>query len=211
MALTKSGELLRSTRLKKNLSLEDVEKGTKIRVKFLAALEDGEFAVFHSIAYARGFLKNYAEFLELDPKLVLALFRRETTSQNVKIIPQGLVYKETSWFRMTPTRGVILVAVFLLTLVAYYVFQEYRGFLGKPVLVVEKPKEEEVVKVGELEVLGKTDIDATVLVNGELATVDESGRFTTKIEVFKGETTLTISAKNRRGKETTVTRKIIVE
>ena len=211
MALTKSGELLQSTRLKKNLSLEDVEEGTRIRIKFLRALEEGELALFHSIAYARGFLKNYAEFLGLDPKLILALFRRETTSQNVKIIPQGLVSTETSWFRITPTRAVVLVVILLLISVAYYLFQEYRGFLGTPSLFIEKPKEEEVVKEGEIEVSGKTDIDATVLVNGELATVEENGRFTSKVEVFKGEITLTISAKNRRGKETTATRKIIVE
>lgn len=211
MALTKSGELLKSARLNKKLTLEDVEEGTKIRVKFLAALEKGEFDAFHSIAYARGFLKNYAEFLGLDPQLILAVFRRETTAQYVKILPQGMVQSGSSWSRVTPTRAVILGVILILLSIGYYLFQEYRGFLGAPRLTLEKPKEQETVAVGEIDVVGKTDIDATVLVNGELAAVEENGRFTAKIEVFKGETTLTIVAKNRRGRETTVTRKITVE
>lgn len=211
MALTRSGELLKAARLKKGLNLSDVENGTKMRVKFLTALEEGNFAMFHSLAYARGFIKNYAEFLGTDTKVILALFRRETSTQNIKVIPQGMVESGSSWFRITPTRAALFVGILVVLSVAYYLFQEYRGFLGSPRLTIEKPKEQEVIKTGELEVSGKTDIDSTVLVNGEPATLEESGRFTKKIEVFKGATTLTILAKNRRGKETTVTRRITVE
>ena len=211
MALTKPGELLRSTRKKRGLTLEDVERGTKIRTKFLKSIEAGDISAFHSIAYARGFIKNYAEFLGLDPKLVLALFRRETSAQHVRIIPQGMVEKGPSWFRMTPTRATLAVALVVVVAIFYYLFQEYKGFLGAPALVVDQPKEEEVVKEGEVEVAGKSDIDTTILVNGEPAELSEDGRFTRKVQVFKGETTLTVIAKNRRWKETTVTRKITVE
>lgn len=210
MSLTKSGELLKATRLKKNFTLEEIERGTRIRSKFLRALEEGEYSLFHSTAYARGFLKNYSEFLGLDPKLVLALFRRETQPQSVRVLPQGLV-SGRSWFRVTPTRAAVIVALFILAAIGYYLFQEYRGFLGTPTLIVEKPKEAEVVKEGDIEVAGKADNDTTVLVNGEPVVLSENGEFKKIIHVFKGEAALTILAKNRRGRETTVTRHIKVE
>jgi len=211
MALTKSGELLRITRLKKGLSLEDVERDTKIRAKFLRALEGTKLESFHATPYARGFLKNYAEYLGLDPKFVLALFRRETDPQGVKIIPTGMIHQENAWFKITPTRALIFIAVIVVASIGYYPFQEYRGFLGTPTVSLEQPKEQQVVKEGEIEVIGKADIDTTVLVNGEPATVEETGKFKKTIQVIKGESTITVNAKNRRGKETTVIRTIKVE
>lgn len=211
MALTKSGELLKEARLRRGLTLEDVEGETKIRVRFLQALEEGDFDVFGSIAYARGFLKNYCGFLGLDAERILGLFRRETTAQTVKVLPQGIVADEPSIFRITPTRAMLFVVLVIIVSIAYYLFQEYRGFLGAPILAIDAPKEGEVVREGELAVLGKSDSDTSVVINGEPVTLEENGHFNKKIQVFKGEMTITISAKNRRGKETTVMRRIKVE
>jgi transcriptional regulator with XRE-family HTH domain len=211
MALTRFGELLKDARLRKNLRLEDVEKVTKIRTKFLAALEDGKPSAFQSTPYARGFLKNYAEFLGLDIKLVLALFRRETEQSNVKVLPSGMVGNESKWFRMTPTRALFLITFLIVASIGYYLFGEYRGFLGAPTLIVEKPLEGAVVKEGEIEITGKADIDSTIVINTEPVSLSETGSFTKTMKVFRGDAIIVISAKNRRGKVTTLTRHIKVE
>lgn len=211
MALTRFGELLKTTRLKKNLTLEDIEKATKIRVKFLQSLEEGELHIFQSTPYARGFLKNYAEFLGLDVKIVLALFRRETASQQAEVLPQGMARSEGSWFRITPTRAFIFITLLVISAIGYYLFGEYRGFLGTPGLSVERPVEGAIVKEGEIEVAGKTDIDSTIVINTQPVSLSETGEFTKTLRVFKGETTILVSAKNRRGRETIVTRHIKVE
>lgn len=49
----------------------ECEERTKIRGKYLRALEDEQFDVLPSPTYVRGFLKTYAEFLGLDSQLVL--------------------------------------------------------------------------------------------------------------------------------------------
>jgi len=67
------GELLRATREAKGVSLAEVEEATKIREKYLAALEAEEFDVLPGEVYVRGFLRNYAIYLGLDPNDVLAL------------------------------------------------------------------------------------------------------------------------------------------
>src|SRR5580765_2436207 len=69
------GDALRQARRARGLSLEDAGRETRIPFKFLAALEDQEYGVLPTLVYARGVLRAYAGFLELDPEPLLAQFR----------------------------------------------------------------------------------------------------------------------------------------
>src|SRR5260221_5030755 len=60
------GNELRDAREARDLSLEKVEQQTRIRVRYLEALERGDYAAFQSPVQASGFLRNYARFLSLD-------------------------------------------------------------------------------------------------------------------------------------------------
>jgi transcriptional regulator with XRE-family HTH domain len=68
------GEILRQAREDMQLSLEEVERETRIRAKFLAALESGELSALPSDAHAKGFLRNYAQFLGLDAQAMLSRY-----------------------------------------------------------------------------------------------------------------------------------------
>lgn len=70
--------MLREAREQRGISLTEAERGTRIRQRYLAALEDDNLAALPSPVYARGFLRNYALFLELDPDHVIDLFDEET-------------------------------------------------------------------------------------------------------------------------------------
>lgn len=63
------GSSLREARLRKELEIADVERSTRIRGKYLRALESEQFDTLPSQAYTRGFLRAYAEFLDLDGRL----------------------------------------------------------------------------------------------------------------------------------------------
>lgn len=60
------GPALRSAREKRGLSLEEVERATKIRIRYLEGLEREEYDLLPARIYARGFLKTYANFLGFD-------------------------------------------------------------------------------------------------------------------------------------------------
>lgn len=72
------GDLLREARTSRGLSLFDAERGTRIRQKYLAALEDDNLAALPSPVYARGFIRNYALYLELNADEVLRMFDEES-------------------------------------------------------------------------------------------------------------------------------------
>lgn len=65
------GNTLREARLRRGLDILQCETETKIRAKYLRAMEDENFDLMPSPTYVRGFLRTYADFLDLDGQLVL--------------------------------------------------------------------------------------------------------------------------------------------
>jgi len=60
------GSSLREARLRQDLDFPELEERTKIRPKYLRALEDERFDILPAPTYVRGFLRSYAETLGLD-------------------------------------------------------------------------------------------------------------------------------------------------
>jgi hypothetical protein len=63
------GSSLREARLRRNLDFPELEHATKVRAKYLRALEEEEFDVLPAPTYVRGFLRTYADYLGLDGQL----------------------------------------------------------------------------------------------------------------------------------------------
>ena len=60
------GEILRREREQQKLTIQDVEQATSIRALYIEALEQGEYDKLPGEVYAKGFIKNYANFLNLN-------------------------------------------------------------------------------------------------------------------------------------------------
>lgn len=65
------GNSLREARLRQGLEIPRIEADTKIRGKYLRALEEEQFDVLPGDTYVKGFLKTYADYLGLDGQLYL--------------------------------------------------------------------------------------------------------------------------------------------
>ena len=78
---------LRDAREARGVDLFRVERDTKIRIKYLAAMEQGEFSELPGAVYARGFLRNYATYLGLDPDEAEGEWRRGNVVPRVKTPP----------------------------------------------------------------------------------------------------------------------------
>lgn len=203
-----AGDLLREKRLLKELSLEEVSKKTKIKTEFLEAIESSNYALLPSATFAKGFLRNYATFLYLNPDTMVAMFRRDFT-QNSKgeIIPRGLVEpvgNKPRFFSVSLILTTIAVVVFV-------------GFLGiqllswwsLPKIKLIQPQNNDTY--GEkVTFKGVADNDATVKVNGQLVILDQNGQFTLDLIFPSGTHSVIIEATNRRGKSTLVERTFTV-
>ena len=65
-------ERLYAARERKGVDLYRAERDTKIRARYLGALERGDYRELPGAVYTKGFLRNYALYLGLDPEEVLA-------------------------------------------------------------------------------------------------------------------------------------------
>lgn len=86
------GEVLKSTRTRLRLDIATVEDQTKIRTKYLRALENEEWETLPGPTYAKGFLRTYASYLGLDADALLDEFRR--TIERSPAVEQPYLFSE---------------------------------------------------------------------------------------------------------------------
>lgn len=79
------GDILREAREARGISLFEAERDTKIRAKYLAALEDDNLTLLPGPVYARGFLRNYASYLGVEPEEAVDLFDKQIQPTRTKI------------------------------------------------------------------------------------------------------------------------------
>ncbi len=85
---TEIGQALREARLRQQIEIGAVEQATKIRAKYLRALENEEWDVLPGPAYARSFLRTYAAFLSLDGEVLVDEYRRRHEVSEGAAYPQ---------------------------------------------------------------------------------------------------------------------------
>jgi cytoskeleton protein RodZ len=90
------GDTLREARMRQRLDIADVEAKTKIRAKYLRALENEEFGMLPGPTFVKTFLRSYAEVLGLDPHLLVEDYRaryeaRDDADAIKSVTPAGLV------------------------------------------------------------------------------------------------------------------------
>jgi cytoskeletal protein RodZ len=69
------GETLREARMRQRLDIADVEERTKIRAKYLRALENEEWGLLPGPTFVKTFLRTYAEVVGVDPYLLVEEYR----------------------------------------------------------------------------------------------------------------------------------------
>lgn len=69
------GNTLREARVRRNLTLQQVEEDIKIRVKYVQAMENEDWDLMPGVTYVKGFLRTYSTYLGLDPDVIIDEFR----------------------------------------------------------------------------------------------------------------------------------------
>lgn len=77
------GDLLRAEREKQGLSIKDIEKGTSIRSLYIDAIEKGEYKKLPGDVYAKGFIRNYANFLKMDANQAVHQYNEENHPEKI--------------------------------------------------------------------------------------------------------------------------------
>src|SRR5437899_8495198 len=85
------GDSLREARNRRGLSAADVQKGIRIRERYLTALEEERWELLPGDAYTKGFLRTYADFLGLDGNLYIDEFNARIAHHDEEpLVPESL-------------------------------------------------------------------------------------------------------------------------
>lgn len=198
-------ERLTAARERKGVDLYRAERDTKIRARYLAALERGDYRELPGAVYTKGFLRNYAQYLGLDPDEVLLQWRRERgeprEAQPRITVPRPIAAPRPG---LTFSPGLV---VFAIMLVAVLVFVGYLGvqllrFAKPPVLAVVDPPvavTEVDDTVTEYTLRGTSDAGATITIatpgrDPYTTSADADGRWDATVELRRGRNQFDVSA-----------------
>lgn len=129
------GTILQKAREDKNLDIDTVARETSITPEYIRGLENEDAGVFPGEPYMVGFLRNYAEYLGVNPETVLSLYRSKAIQESP--VPEGLLVKQKPSFFKPLAIGLSCAAVLAVVLIVVFVFIRRPANKGGNV-VVEK-------------------------------------------------------------------------
>ena len=198
-------ERLYAARERKGVDLYRAERDTKIRARYLAALERGDWKELPGAVYTKGFLRNYALYLGLEPEDVLRQWRRERGE--VREAEPIVVPRPISAPRQGLTFSPAIIGAALLT-VGVLLFAGYLGvqllrFAKPPTLAVTAPSTA-VTDVSEsttsYTIQGTSIPGATISIENPgraqpyRVSAGTDGRWTVEVQLSRGQNQFTVKA-----------------
>jgi cytoskeletal protein RodZ len=125
--LSELGQLLRKARLEKGISLDDMQEITKIRKRYLEAIEEGNYKLLPGNFYVRAFIKSYSECVGLDPNEVLRLYHNVIPAKELDTQVEPNPRKRTAiktgdqWSKRVTTLVFISFIIVIIGLMYYFI------------------------------------------------------------------------------------------
>jgi cytoskeletal protein RodZ len=218
--VSRLGELLRGQREKKGITLDQAAADTRIREKFLKALEDGDYQSLPGAVYTKGFLRNYAEYLDLDQDELVVLFHQErgtiapeparTFEPMRPIMRRSLIF--------TPAVLVPVVVLAGIVLFVGYLYYQFTSFAVAPALDIYDPATDAIAQEAQFTLHGRTVPAGRVTVQvfpGPLTLSDihpaADGTFSATVTLTAGSNHVVVEVLDQSGKVSRASRSILLQ
>jgi cytoskeletal protein RodZ len=200
---TKLGTVLRTAREARFIDLARVERDTKIRVRYLSALERGDYRDLPGSVYTRGFLRNYGLYLGLDPEYLIDLYRLEsgTAAERPSMPSPRRPMAARQGRSLVVSSGAVVAAILTLLVIAFvvYLVGEFVTFAGTPDLRITDPAADVQAWQGtEYTIRGVSEPNSTITTEGlrqnPSTTADGDGAFSVRVGLVPGANVITLVA-----------------
>ena len=208
------GILLKQEREKNNLSLEQVVRRTRIRKRYLEALESNDYKDLPHETYTCGILKIYADLLKLDSNKIAKVYKRN--QEILKNIKQANEPKmphpiNSPSFIITPKTFLIAFICLISVVILGYIGYQFFVFSSPPSLTITYPPDGITVKNNSIAIEGEVKNNGELFINDQNLPIESNGKFRTIVSLQNGVNVIKISAKNKLGKEKILSRKVLAE
>jgi cytoskeletal protein RodZ len=202
------GQIIKFARVKKNLSFKKLEETTKIKASFIKSIEEENWDVLPTFTTVLGFVKSLATALKIDQNMAVAVLKRDYPPKRLNINPKPDALSRFTW---SPKLTFVITIVVVILIVLGYIGFQYAKFISPPNLIVDSPKENQIVDGNSVLVFGSTDQDVKITVNNQPVLIDADGKFSVGLGVTKTTKEIDIIAMSRSGKVRIISRKITVQ
>ncbi len=197
------GERLRKLRLEQNRTLEEVEAQTKVQIKYLEILENGEYHRLPGDIYARVWIKEYARYLGVPEQELLAEYKLEKKiSENIneldRLNNRPKVSRDNVILRPRSIKLIIIGLV--ITAVLGYLIGELVNIIAPPVINISQPSNNFITTGSQIKIIGQTVPEAELIINGERVLTDGAGGFEQTVNLTTGLNKFRISAKKKHSR-----------
>jgi cytoskeletal protein RodZ len=195
------GEILMEERKSKKITLEEVEKATRIRKKLLQAIEENDWKNFSSKTYIIGIIKSYGKFLNLDEEKLIAFFRRLYEKE------EEIKFKEKlAGSYLTPqSKKIFKLSVFLISLLFFLYFAyQLKIYFSPPKVTILSPKQTIFKRENKIKLIGKTEKEAIVNINGERVYQNQDNIFEFFVPLINPKNEVIIEVTGANGRKTII-------
>ena len=214
---------LSAARERKGVDLVRAERDTKIRVRYLSALERGDYRDLPGAVYTKGFLRNYAIYLSLDPEDVLRQWRRERGDQvgpEPVIVPPRPLDEPSRPLNFSPS--VVVAALLTAGVVLFFIYlsSQLLRYSKPPELAVTNPATavfQESEDATSFRLAGTSTPGSTVTIKAAgqtepiRVTALASGEWSFQVDLRRGQNRFDIGAINpETGKEAEAPRTVVI-
>jgi transcriptional regulator with XRE-family HTH domain len=162
--MSKVGEILRKRRELESMSLEDIATQTMIAKKYIIALEEGNFSPFPAQVYAKGFLRNYANFLGFDEEEIndlVSQYELEWKEANLEL-PISVPEKTTPTSKTNRSLYMIIFILIIgVSVLFFFYFAKQKTLLRQKVVNYPDPtkilEEEDIFKAENIIIKKKVE------------------------------------------------------
>ncbi len=209
-------EKLAVERKKQNLTLKTVAHKLKIKEDYLKSLEQGDYQNLPGEIYIRNFLKSYLRFLNLPVEPLLEFYQREKEARRKmgQIIdaPPRLIERVTGRRLAITPKIIRLGLVIIIALVGLtYLGWEIKKIVTPPFLAIDQPANNLKTADYFVEVRGRTEAEAKLLINGQEVLGNRLGEFAKRLDLQAGLNTIKISAVKKYSRPNVVYRQVLVD
>lgn len=204
------GLQLKQARLDKDLTTKIISQELQIKEEYLIALEENSFEKLPAGLYGKNFIKQYANYLGLNSERI-AKDWYEQISNNSADNPFSRKIIAQHKFIIFPKLLKNLLIILAVTICFLYLIFYFKKIILPPQLLIIYPETNLSLDVNRITILGQTENEAEVRINGEIVLNNTNGNFEQNINLKKGLNNIIIKAKKKYSREQIISRQILVE
>ena len=205
------GRLIKNRRYDKDWSISFCARRLKVKPEHLRAIEHNHRDQLPANINPIKIVADYLQMLGFSAKEATPIinhWRNGDQQQENDVFSRHLIRKRDLWSYPHIVRNILIVLA--IAVVAIYIIFSVKNIVAPPKLMVTSPASDLVTKEKQISIVGYTEPEVQLEINGETLLSDRSGNFNQLINLRSGINNLSVTAVKKYGGQTTVVRQIMV-